>query len=73
MNKMFGTGTSVNMGCVFVPFDFTEKQKKQKEIEQLMVETEDEIASARSESEAPENWLTIVENFLSRRFPVVPR
>ena len=65
MNKMFGTGTSVNMGCVFVPFD-PEKQKKQKEIEQLMVETENEIASARTESEAPENWLTIVENFLSK-------
>ncbi|NNK95660.1 MAG: hypothetical protein HKP41_15015 [Desulfobacterales bacterium] len=65
MNKMFGTGTSVNMGCVFVPFD-PEKQKKQQEIEQLMVENEDEIASARSESEAPENWLTIVENFLSK-------
>jgi len=65
MNKMFGTGTRVDMGCVFVPFD-PEKQKKQKEIEKLMADTEDEIASAKSTSEAPEDWLRIVENFLSK-------
>lgn len=65
MNKMFGTGMRVDMGCVFVPFD-PEKHKKQKQIEQLLMETEDEIASVRNESEAPEDWLTIVENFLSK-------
>lgn len=32
----------------------------------MLVETESEIATARSESERPEDWLTIVENFLSR-------
>ena len=65
MNKMFGGGKGAGMGCVFVPFD-PEKQKKQKKLEQMLVETESEIATARSESERPEDWLTTVENFLSR-------
>ena len=61
--KMFGSGKGT-MGCVFVPFD-PEKQKKQKKLEQMLEETTNEIASARSESETPEDWLTIVEEFLS--------
>jgi len=65
MEKMFGAGQGSGMGCVFVPFD-PEKQKKQEQIEQMLVETESEIAAASSESETPENWLTIVENILSR-------
>lgn len=65
MNKMFGEGKGLGMGCVFVPFD-PEKKEKQKKIEQMLKETENEIAVARSESETPENWLTIVENILSR-------
>ena len=64
MDKMFG-GRGVGMGCVFVPFD-PEKQKKQKQIEQMLVETENEIAATRSKGATPENWLTIVENILSR-------
>ncbi len=63
MNKMFGGGKG--LGCVFVPYD-PDKQKKQKEIEQMLVETESEIAAASSNSEMPEDWLTIVENFLSK-------
>jgi hypothetical protein len=65
MNKMFGCGKDVGMGCVFVPFD-PEKYKKQKKLEQMLMETESEIAAASSESETPEDWLTIVEDFLSR-------
>jgi hypothetical protein len=65
MEKMFGTGTGASMGCVFVPYD-PEKFKKQKEIEQLLVETQDELASARSRSETPDDWLTMVENVLSK-------
>ena len=65
MEKMFGAGTRPSMGCVFVPYD-PEKSKKLKEIEKLMADTEDEIASARSRSETPENWLTMVENYLSK-------
>ena len=65
MGKMFGTGTGARMGCVFVPYD-PEKSKKQKEIRELLTETEEEIASARSKSETPDDWLTIVENNLTR-------
>lgn len=65
MEKMFGTATGTSMGCVFVPYD-PEHSKKQKEVEKLLAETEDEIVSARSRSETPEDWLTIVENCLSR-------
>jgi hypothetical protein len=65
MNKMFGGGKGVGMGCIFVPFD-PEKQKKQKELEKMLMETEIEISAASSGSETPENWLTIVENFISR-------
>ncbi len=65
MEKMFGTGKGLGMGCVFVPFD-PEKQKKQQQIEQMLMETESEIAVASSKSETPENWLTIVEDILSR-------
>ncbi len=65
MTKMFGTGMRVDMGCVFVPFD-PEKQKKQEKIEQLITDTEEEIASVRSQSETPEDWLAIVEDFLSK-------
>ncbi len=65
MDKMFGGGKGLGMGCVFVPFD-PEKQKKQQQIEQMLEETESEIASTRSESETPENWLTIVQDILSR-------
>ncbi len=65
MEKMFGSGTGASMGCVFVPYD-PEKAKKQKQIEQLLAETEDEIASTRRRSETPDDWLTIVENILSK-------
>lgn len=65
MGKMFGNGSAASMGCVFVPYD-PDKREKQKEIEQLLAETENELASTRSKSEAPEDWLTIVENFLSK-------
>ena len=64
-NKMFGGGKTAGMGCVFVPFD-PEKQKKLKKLEQMLIETESEIAAASNESEMPEDWLTIVENFLSK-------
>lgn len=65
MNKMFGCGKGAGMGCVFVPFD-PEKRKKQQQIEQQLVETESEIATAHNESEKPDDWLTIVEIFLSK-------
>lgn len=65
MDKMFGGGKGMGMGCVFVPFD-PEKQQKQQKLQQMLVETESEIAAASSESETPENWLTLVENFLSK-------
>lgn len=64
MEKMFGTAAGGSMGCVFVPYD-PEKAKKQKKIEKLLAETEEEIASARNGSETPEDWLRIVEKFLS--------
>jgi hypothetical protein len=70
MNKMFGGGNGVAMGCVFVPFD-PEKQEKQKKLEQMLMETESEIASASSKSETPENWLKIIENFLARPEDIV--
>lgn len=63
MKKMFGGGSG--FGCVFVPYD-PEKQEKQRKLEQMLVETVSEIEAASSESEMPENWLTIVENFLSK-------
>ncbi len=65
MKKLFGEGKKAGMGAVFVPLD-PEKHKKRKKLEQMLIETESEIASASGESETPENWLTIVENFLSR-------
>ncbi|MGI9535661.1 MAG: hypothetical protein ACR2PB_01220 [Desulfocapsaceae bacterium] len=65
MEKMFGTGTGAGMGCVFVPYD-PEKAKKKKEVELLLAETEEEIVSARSRTETPDDWLTIVENILSK-------
>ena len=65
MEKMFGKASGAGMGCVFVPYD-PEKSKKQKEIEQLLAETEDEIASARSGSETADDWLTMVKNLLSK-------
>ncbi|MFW2366388.1 MAG: hypothetical protein ACN4GW_08220 [Desulforhopalus sp.] len=66
MRKMFGgSGTGTGMGCVFVPFD-PEKHEKKKKLEQMLVETENKIAIASKGSETPEDWLTIVENFLSK-------
>ncbi len=65
MNKMFGGEKSAGMGCVFVPFD-PQKMAKQKKLEQMLAETREEIAAASRKSETPENWLTIVEEFLSR-------
>lgn len=65
MEKMFGTGTGAKMGCVFVPYD-PEKLEKQREVEQLLAETEDQIASTRNTSESPDKWLTTVEKFLSK-------
>lgn len=70
MNKMFGGGNGVGMGCVFVPYD-PEKQKKQLKLEKMLLETENEISTASSESETPEDWLTIVEDFLSRPEDIV--
>ena len=64
MSKMFGSEKKAGMGCVFVPFD-PEKEAKQKKLEQMLMENKSEIAAASSKSETPENWLTIVENFLS--------
>ena len=64
MNKMLGGEKKAGMGCVFVPFD-PEKQQKQQKLKQMLVETESEIAAASSESGMPEDWLTIVENFLA--------
>lgn len=70
MNKMFGGGNGVGMGCVFVPYD-PEKQKKKIELERMLLETENEISTACSESETPEDWLTIVEDFLARPEDIV--
>ena len=70
MNKMFGGGNGVGMGCVFVPYD-PEKQKKQLKLEKMLLETENEISTASSESETPEDWLTIVEDFLARPEDIV--
>lgn len=65
MKKMFGnSGTGGGMGCVFVPFD-PEKNEKKKKLEKLLIENENDIAEASKESDTPEKWLTIVENFLS--------
>ncbi|NNF48198.1 MAG: hypothetical protein HKN69_15675 [Desulfofustis sp.] len=64
MGKMFGEEARADMGCMFVPYD-PEKSRKQKEIDQLLAETEDELASAREGTETPYDWLRIVEQFLS--------
>ncbi|NNK57013.1 MAG: hypothetical protein HKP44_06840, partial [Desulfofustis sp.] len=64
MGKMFGEEARADMGCMFVPYD-PEKSRKQKEIDQLLAETEDELASAREGTETPDDWLRIVEQFLS--------
>jgi hypothetical protein len=66
MKKMFGSsGTGAGMGCIFVPFD-PEKDEKKKKLEQMLVDTENEIAETCDKSGTPEKWLTIVENFLAR-------
>ncbi len=65
MKKMFGEGKKAGMGAVFVPLDL-EKHDKQKKLDQMLVETKSEIAVASEESETPENWLSIIENFLSK-------
>ncbi|MFT5701321.1 MAG: hypothetical protein ACI8ZB_004212 [Desulforhopalus sp.] len=65
MKKMFGDRTCAGLGCVFVPFD-PERQTKKDKIEKMLAETSSELAAARNESEGPEDWLTIVENILSK-------
>ena len=65
IEKMFGSATGASMGSVFVPFD-PERTKKHEEVERLLAETEDELASARSRSETPNDWLTIVHDYLSQ-------
>ncbi len=65
MNKMFGGTKGMGMGSIFVPFD-PEKQDKQKKLEQMLLETETEIAAARCKNENPEEWFSIIENFLSK-------
>lgn len=65
MKKMFGDGKGAGLGCVFVPFD-PERQEKKAKLEKMLVEADSELAAARNESEMPEDWLTIVENFLSK-------
>lgn len=66
MNKVFGDeARSSGMGGVFVPYD-PEKATKQKKLEQLLLETENEIAEASSKTETPEGWLSIVEELLSK-------
>lgn len=70
MEKMFGTATGASMGAIFVPYD-PEKSKKQKDVEKLLAETEEEIASARRNSETPEDWLTIVEKYLSNPYDIL--
>ena len=37
----------------------------------MLRETENEISTASSESETPEDWLTIIEDFLSRPEDIV--
>ncbi len=64
MQKMFGDNSG-GMGCVFVPYD-PEREKKKTKLAQMLVETETEIADACSRSETPEDWLKIVEDFLSK-------
>ncbi len=64
MGKLFGKETGTGMGCMFVPYD-PDRSRKQEEIRQLLEETEDEIAEARRGSETPDDWLALVENFLS--------
>lgn len=63
MNKMFGGSDGV--GGVIVPYD-PEKQEKQKKLDQMLAQTESEIASASDKVETPNDWLTIVANFLSK-------
>lgn len=65
MNKMFGGGTGAGMGAVFVPFD-PEKQQKQKQLEQMLIENENELAVASGECQTPEDWIKIVRKFLLR-------
>jgi hypothetical protein len=64
MGRMFGEETRADMGCMFVPYD-PEKSRKRQEVDKLLAETEDEIASAKTGNETPEDWLSIVEQFLS--------
>ena len=64
MGKMFGEEAKADMGCMFVPYD-PEKSRKQKEIDKLLAETEDELASAKDGTETPDDWLRIIEQFLS--------
>jgi hypothetical protein len=70
MEKMFGTAKGAGMGCVFVPYD-PEQSKKKKEVERLLAETEDQLVSARSRSETPEDWLTIAATCLSKPDDIV--
>lgn len=65
MKKMFGDGNGAGLCCVFVPFDPERKEKLEK-LEKMLVETDSELAAARNEGETPEDWLKIVENFLSK-------
>jgi hypothetical protein len=64
MGKMFGEETRADMGCMFVPYD-SEKSRKRQEVDKLLAQTEDELVSAKSGKETPEDWLKIVEQFLS--------
>lgn len=63
MNKMFGS--SYSTGSLLVPFD-PEKQEKQKKLDEMLAETESEIASASDKAETPADWLNIVVEFLSK-------
>ena len=65
MSRLFGDQNTVDMGCVFVPYDPERAQKRHK-VEQMMAETERELEAAAEESETPKSWLNIVEDILSR-------
>ena len=65
MEKMFGTKSGGRMGYSFTPYD-PEQSQKQKEVEHLLEETQNELEAAKSSSETPEDWLRIVGNLLSK-------
>lgn len=65
MNKMFGENRSVGMGSVLVPYD-PEWHEKKKKLEQMLSESESEIADVGNGCETPNDMLNFVEKYLSK-------